>query len=74
MFNQGESCVPSLSIPLGLNLEHACELRGRNSIHRLQQNYQASSNEVTQITTSLGEFLAHLQVYSEEGRRRPRDS
>ena len=60
-----------------LNLEQARELGRGNAIHQLQQNYQALSAEVTQMSTGLREILAHLREDLGGGRRRapitPRD-
>jgi len=53
-----------------LNLEQARELGRGNAIHQLQQNYQALSAEVNQITTDLREVLAHLREDPGGGRRR----
>jgi len=53
-----------------LNLEQARELGRGNAIHQLQQNYQALSVEVNQITTDLREVLAHLREDPGGGRRR----
>jgi len=52
---------PNPRIPLGLSLEQARELGRGNAIHQLQQNYQAFSAEVTQLTTDLREVLNHLR-------------
>jgi len=69
--------APNPRIPLGLNLEQARELGRGNAIHQLQQNYQALSNEVAQMSTNLREILAHLREDSGGGHRRtataPRD-
>jgi len=52
---------PNPRIPSGLSLEQARELRRGNAIHQLQQNYQALSQEVTNMSTELREVLAHLR-------------
>jgi len=62
--------VPNPQIPLGLNLEQAKELGRGNSIHQLEQNYQALSTEMNQITTDLREVLAHLREDRGGGGRR----
>jgi len=47
------SGAPNPRILLGLNLDQARELGRGNAIHQLQQNYQALSNEVAQMSTNL---------------------
>ena len=46
---------------MGLSLEQARELGRGNAIHQLQQNYQALSAEVTQLSTDIREVLNHLR-------------
>jgi len=64
--------VPNPWIPLGLNLEQTRELGRGNAIHQLQQNYQALSVEVTQMSTELKDILAHLRNDPGGGMRRNR--
>jgi len=52
---------PNPGVPLGLSLKQARELGRGNAIHQLQQNYQALSAEVIQLTTGLREVLNHLK-------------
>ena len=52
---------PNPRVPLGLSLEQTRELGKGNAIHQLQQNYQALSAEVTQLTTGLKQVLNHLK-------------
>jgi len=61
MFGSEGSGVANPQNPLGLNLEQAMELGKGNAIHQLQQNYQALSAEVTQMSNELREVLAHLK-------------
>ena len=61
---------PNPRIPLGLSLEQARVLGRGNAIHQLQQNYQALSAEVTQLTTDLREVLNHLREDPGGGGRR----
>jgi len=61
---------PKPRIPSGLSLEQARELGRGNSIHQLQQNYQALSQEVTNMSTELREVLAHLRRDPGGGRGR----
>ena len=61
MFGSKRTGILNPRIPFGLNLEQARELGKGNTIHQLQQNYQALSAEVTQISNDLREVLAHLR-------------
>ena len=70
MSGHDESGNPPPRIPLGLNLEQACELGRGNAIHQLHENYQTLLNEVAQTSTSLWEVLTHLRHYLRGGGRR----
>jgi len=75
MSGSEDSRTPSQQVPLGLNLEQARELGRGNAIHQLQRNYQTLSQEVSNLSTQLGEVLAHLRGNPIRGRREaPRDA
>ena len=62
--------IPDPRISLGFNLEQVRELGRSNAIRKLQQNYQALSNEVAQMSTDSIGILAHLRKDPGGGHRR----